>query len=394
MLALLALTGCGGSGDEEVGGPGPPVLEVSPPYEEWRTDSVPVARLGTVDGSSALEFSRIVFAGRLSDGTLVVVDGGSNELRWFGSGGELRYRAGGGGEGPAEFQRIVAAAITPLDSVVLYDARNRRLTWVGPDGAFARTRPAELRGRVTLVPLPEAGLLISDERVVPTLGGKEYNYTRDSVLVAIVQAQSERLDSIMHRPGREAATWVRYADGVPVATQQIDLPFVRPTLVGALGSAVAIVESDHLDVALFSQDGELLRRIRRTDVISPPVSSALRRAYVRSAVEIAMGRGVPEGIAESAAEALLAIGPGGRRVPPFDRILTDVVSHRIWIRDYPHPWEPEEPQRWTLHESDGRAVAQVTTPPELDVTHVGPGHVVGVEKDDLGVEYVVVYSFR
>jgi len=158
ILALFSLSGCDEAGPELGESAGPPVTESSPPYREWSVDPAPVARIGAVEGSPEEQFSRIAYAARLSDGGFVVVDGASNEVRWFGPGGEFDFKAGGPGEGPGEFSRIVAATVTPHDSIVLYDARNQRLTWVASDGTLSRTLRIELQGEVALVPL--AGVLV------------------------------------------------------------------------------------------------------------------------------------------------------------------------------------------------------------------------------------------
>jgi hypothetical protein len=75
-------------------------------------------------------------------------------------------------------------------------------------------------------------------------------------------------------------------------------------------------------------------------------------------------------------------------------MLTDAVSGRIWVRDYVFEWNAGGNQHWTVHDTLGRAMGRVTTPPGLEVMQVGPDLVVGVERDELGVEYVVAHSLE
>jgi hypothetical protein len=392
LLLLLGTLACDRVGTPEGGGAGLPTTESSPPFPAWSLDSVPVVRIGAVDGPPEYQLTRVVFAGRLSDGRFVVVDNGSSELRWFGPDGDFQSRAGGRGEGPGEFLSVVSAAVTPQDSVVLYDFRNQRLTLIGPEGVLGRTVRLELHPSMSLVPLGNGRVVIAEEPPTLNLGGAEYNYARDSIRIMVTGGTSQPLDTVMHRAGREAATWVGYTDGRPTGTRQFGLPFSHPTLVGAVSEQVVLVESGRTGLTFFDEDGEAVRGALRTDVDPPPLSADLRQEYVNHAVRSAIDRGVPEQPVRAGAEGLLDVIPDGQRVSPFDRMLTDAVSARIWLRDHVFEWNAGGAQHWTVHDSLGDVLGRVTTPPGLEVMQVGPDLVVGVERDELGVEYVVAYA--
>lgn len=394
VLCLIGVWACDRGGTQERGVTGPPTTEDSPPYAEWSLDPTPVARLGAADGPPEVQLSRVAYAARLSDGSLVVVDDGSSELRWFGPDGDFRFRAAGRGEGPGELQWVVGATVTPQDSVVLYDARNRRLNWFGPEGSFSRSVRAELEGTVKLIPFQGTRLLIAEERPTFNFGRDEYNPTRDSLLIMVAGSVAQRMDTLMRRPGREALTWVGLTDGKPTATRQMGQPFGHPTLVGVTSDEIVIVEAGRVELTFFDQSGEAVRLARRTDVNAPVISGALRDKFVTNAVQEARTQGRPEGPAKVWAEGLLEMVSEDQRVSPFDRMLTDPVSSRIWIRDYLFAWDANKAQRWTVYDSIGRVLALVTTPPGLDVMHVSPSHVVGVERDGMGVEYVVAYVIK
>jgi hypothetical protein len=70
----------------------------------------------------------------------------------------------------------------------------------------------------------------------------------------------------------------------------------------------------------------------------------------------------------------------------------DGVAGRIWLRHFLPEWRADEGRTWTVHGLEGRVLGRVETPPGFRVTHVTPEHVVGVERDALDVEYVVVYA--
>lgn len=394
ILFVLAVSACGGErpGEEETAGP--PLSEGSPPFPEWALDTAAGVRLGVAEGAPELQFSRVAYAARLSDGNFVVVDGASSEVRWFSADGDFLVRAGGRGEGPGELLRVVAATLTPEDSVVLYDSRNQRLTWFGPQGSFSRTRRLELYGTVSLVPLGEARLVVAEERFVPNFGGAEFNHARDSVVIMVMGGAREQMDTVLNLAGRAAVTWAEYAGGGVSAYRQFGLPFGHPTLVGSLSDDIVLTEDGSDAITFFNEDGAVVRVARRTDADRPAVTDALRQRHVRHAMRAAAAQGVPEGPARAGAEALMSMVPPDRRVPPFDRMLTDAVSDRLWIREYLFAWDTGEVQCWTVHDATGRVLARVATPPGLELMQVGPRHVVGVERDELGVEYVVMYPLQ
>ena len=59
---------------------------------EWRFVEPPVVELGALEGDPTHEFNQVVGATRLSDGRIAVADGGSKELRFFGTDGRRMWR--------------------------------------------------------------------------------------------------------------------------------------------------------------------------------------------------------------------------------------------------------------------------------------------------------------
>lgn len=400
-LVFLAFSGCGDPSTRddltlERHSDGVPIVESSPPFISWTLNADPVVRIGA-GHEPEYQLSNVVFAGRLSDGGVVVVDGGSSEVRWYDHEGRFRSRAGGPGQGPGELLWVTGATLTQDDTLALYDSRNQRLNWFAPDGGAVATRRLELESGSDkwLHALEDGRLLIVEERHTLNVGGREYNLTRDSLLVLLITSGGdEALDTVMRLPGREATTWVDYQDGQPVGMRQMELPFGQVTLAGGTGDRIAVVESGRSDLALFDEGGALLRRARRADVEPPEASVPLRDDYVSSYVQWGQQRGLSAAQAEAVARERLDLLPEGQRIPAFDRLLTDAVAKQFWLRDFLPEVKVDHQRRWTVHDLRGRVVAQLTTPPDFRLMQVRDTHVVGVETDELGVEYVVVYSLE
>lgn len=84
------------------------------------------------------EFFGIGGVSQLRDGTLVVANAGTSELRFYGADGRLLRSAGGAGDGPGEFRDVGHHWLLAGDTVVVWDWRARRFQHFGPDGAFVR----------------------------------------------------------------------------------------------------------------------------------------------------------------------------------------------------------------------------------------------------------------
>lgn len=400
LLPVLYLVGCEPtaervSGASQRDSAGVAILEASPPFESLTVDSIPSLRIGSVGGKPEYQFSKISYAGRLTDSQVVLIDGGSSEVRWYGPDGQFRSRAGGFGEGPGEFRRVASAALTDRDTLVVYDSQNQRLSWFSPEAIPSRTQRVELGpgSTIGLHSLDEGRLLIVEERPVPNFAGAEYNPARDSLLIMLVSGASAAVDTVMRLAGREAITWVDYVEGRPVGTRQMAVPFGYRAVGAGVADRITVVRAGDHQLALFGLDGELRRLVRRTDVDPPEVSASARKDFVEHAGD--RWAGTPsEHVVRRGAEKRLDFVPEGRRRPAFDRLLADVSGHRIWVREFLPEWRSSEGRLWTVHDLDGDVLGRLATPPGLQVTQVTSDYLVGIETDDLGVEYVVLYSLN
>ena len=91
----------------------------------WSVDPEPTLVLGLLEGPDAQLFSRIRGAVRLSTGTIVVLDGASQQLRAFSPDGTHLWTAGGPGEGPGEMRNPTHLETLPGDTLQLQDGVSR-----------------------------------------------------------------------------------------------------------------------------------------------------------------------------------------------------------------------------------------------------------------------------
>ena len=112
----------------------------------WQIDPEPALVLGLLEGPDAHLFSQIRAATRLSTGTVVVLDGASQQLRAFSPDGAHLWTAGGPGEGPGETRNPTHLETLPGDTLQVQDGIARvRFAADGSLIAHERLAYAELR---------------------------------------------------------------------------------------------------------------------------------------------------------------------------------------------------------------------------------------------------------
>lgn len=135
--------------------PGPLWSQAGEP-EEWRLSPTPVLTLGGVDATGPTEFSN-PYAAAFLGSQLVVLDGGSQQLRFFDLTGRHIRTLGRDGQGPGEFTNAAYLQPLPGDSLFVSDLQQFRYTVFDPAGRTARVISLAAAG--TGGPLRPLGLL-------------------------------------------------------------------------------------------------------------------------------------------------------------------------------------------------------------------------------------------
>jgi hypothetical protein len=75
--------------------------------------------------------------------------------------------------------------------------------------------------------------------------------------------------------------------------------------------------------------------------------------------------------------------------PRFSAILSDLTGW-IWVRSYAAGWERQGD--WLLFDEDGVLRCRVELPDRLRVLQIGEGHLLGVARDELDEESVLLFG--
>ena len=363
-VAAVAVAMSGGCGGDH--GPRPAWSQ----DEAWTVGPASV----TVAQGPGADFFHVAGAVRLSDGRLVVADGGSSEVRYFAPDGTHLASVGGEGEGPGEYALIQALGPAGGDSVWVYDYGTARITVLTPDGATART------ASVT-PPLP-AGAMVgrrSDGTFVlaqmwgsadPSARVSE-GLVREPVVVARYGADGVLVDTLTSVPGREVFHRMEGARMVMSAA-----PFARSASHALLGDDLVVGDQVTHALEVLGPEGDPVRTLRWAGpALALQDDEVARWEEEQVASAPAADR--------ASVRAYLADMPVPELRPAYGRLLTDAAGC-LWVAAYAHSMQ--DAPRWDVLDAAGRWLGSVDVPARFRPHQIGPDWILGVSRDALDVE--------
>ena len=106
----------------------------------------PLVRIGVLDGPMEYVFGQVTSAIRLQDGSVVVTDRQSYEVRMFDALGQHVWTRGRKGEGPGDYEGLVLLRGCPGAAITVFDRYLDRLTELDLDGNVTDTRGLRVAG--------------------------------------------------------------------------------------------------------------------------------------------------------------------------------------------------------------------------------------------------------
>lgn len=385
LLTVWCLASCTDTRESETHGvvrrdsAGVFVVENSAPASRdgrWHVLPDPSLSIGAMEGDPAVQFAGIIDAGRLSDGTIVVADGRSAELRYFDRGGAPIATAGGEGEGPGEFRTIERLVVTPEDTVWVYDFALQRFTVVDAHGALVRVVPLDrpppalgFAGR-----LADGTLLMGQYWGAGEAGAAlPEGLRRDSAALVRFDRGGSLLDTIGRFPGREvhlALEGNRMVMGSPL--------FGRALSRVAAGERVWLGDQASFEIRAYEPDGSLVLIVR---VIGADLS--ITQELLDAALDARLREVRPERRHAMRAFLREADRPAAR--PAYGEFLIDPEGS-LWVAAY--VISDGAARDWYVFSADGRWLSTVRMPVGFRLLAVGDRWLLGVARDDLDVEYV------
>lgn len=340
----------------------------------WTVAPEPTFEIGLLEGAEAYQLSRVQSARRLSDGRIVIANGGTQDLRFFDAAGTHLISVGREGEGPGEFQGLGVTVVLPGDTLAAYDRNLRRVSYIDPDGAFVRSvgfdYPAGL-------PIPLGrfadGAWLCSRGFTFAPGNDGSEIVRDTVPFLVFDPSGSLRDSIGPFPGTEF--YVRSSGRSAFASS---LPFGRTTEAAVIGDRFYAGHTERYEVTRYTPSGgaELILRLDRGPVAVTGDDLARYKAERLEEADAAFRQQTARNLEEM---------PYPGTFPAFADLMVDPDGN-LWVLDYSRPGD--ERRRWVVFAPDGRARGAVETPPALRVLDIGRDYVLGVWQDELDVEHV------
>ena len=332
----------------------------------------PIFSVGNDESDEATWFSQVRGVGRLSDGSVAVLDRLSAEIRIFDSDGRHVRSMGSRGEGPGEFRSAWKLWVLPGDTLWAGDYRPWRYNVFTSDGDWVRA--VEMKPTY-LNPSRRGGVLdtgVSVNTIEKRPGSRDYKVP-DTVEVEV------------HGPGGERiATLDRLLHTVygPTGMYQI---FTPSGVIEAGGRTIALGRTTDAEVRLL--DDELrMRRIVRWSVSDRDVAAADVRAWRDDYLQNQAGLGYRSRNEDPVVRNEV---PAADVFPAF-RSVEIGRDGRVWVLPYLRP--RAEPPRWMGFDTDGRFLCHLESSHDgLTTYEFGADYWLGVHTDELGVETVVVY---
>lgn len=377
-----------GSEDDEPGhtvrdSAGVEVVESSRPVwgvgEGWRVGEEAKLRIGAMDGDPAYQFSRIAGVARFPDGTLVVGDEVAQELRFFDGDGRFLRSVGGRGEGPGEFTGLAMVGMSPGGWAWAYDFSLRRLTWYDREGEVMALTSLGLEPPT----LNAAGALPGGAFLLKQLWGtgeegevNDLGLRRDPLAWVTFDLEGALIDTVATVPGREI--FVFEENGRAVMSTP---PFARNSVGTIRGDRIAVGDQESFEVREYSPAGEVLRILR--------IPGRIRRVTAQDLEEYIQGRltVAPPNRHPSLRKSLEEM-PHPETLPAYGAITSDTEGN-LWVGEW--AMYPDVARRWTVFHGDGRWLGEVGVASKFDPRAIGEDWILGVEWDELDVEYVVVF---
>jgi len=372
---VVALAGCDSRSDTGSAAPAVPGAPVG-------IEAVSALSVGVLGGDSHQEFDGVVRPFLLPDGRLVVPNSGGYDIRVFAEGGVFLEGLGGRGEGPGEFMYL-SAAWPRGDTIEAFDGDLRRITRFLPDGS---TEVVPIAGGE----YPDLGLGAGPLGRGWTLGGVTAAGfgQRDRISVHHFDRDGGHLGELVSVGGI-----VRYSAG----------NFGGPEPLSP--RSVVVADGTHL---YFGDTLEPV--IRRTSAPGTADGEIAWEPAESLAVRDALDRVIDQAVSEAPADEASVTRARHEAAPVPDELsvfwdfLVDPEEF-LWIQ----PYEPlahafalggryvggvGSGGAWSVISLDGRPAGSIEVPDGLELTQITRTVVVGIRRNELGVESVHVHRIR
>ena len=347
--------------------------------EGWHLSPEPVVDIGGGDREEEQLF-RVVGALRLSDDRIVVANGGTNEIRFYGPEGAFLSASGGDGEGPGEFRRLSAVRRLRGDSLFAQDVRLFRSSVFDGQGRFIRTvQPQASRGRSNIDIVFDDGMMLGSSIVRFNMADIKLGFFRMAFTFYRFDGAGDLVDTLGVYPGLEIYM-VPSQGGMPSTYRH---PISRATYFQFLPDGYYVADNDTYEIQKYAPDGKLQQIVRRLTApvqVEPQHMETLRERALAAVTDDDQRRRT---------EQFYRDIPVPETFPAYGGIALSVEGY-LWVREYDLPGA--EANDWSVFDAEGTLRGTLGLPPRFQPLDIGPDYVLGLWRDEDDVEHVRMYE--
>jgi hypothetical protein len=347
-----------------------------------RVGATPAAVIGSADGGPEYELYRVFGASVLSDGRIVLVNQGSQELRFYDAAGRHLMSSGRKGGGPGEFSDAFHVWVLPGDTVWVGDYRPWQFLVFAPDGKWNRTvRPVPLYPNVPgVIEVLDGGRSILATQPFTSEGE---NWGVRHLTVLLHGSEGTVSDTIGIYPN---GRWGMLPEHPRLGLYPLFESFFR---IDATGTTVIMGHGSEPQFAVYGASGDLtMQRIIRWTVASRTVRAEHIAAEHQRIVD--RYRDTDPAMARQMVDPLISDKrPVAERFPAFSSLRAG-RDGRFWVREFVAPTATQE-QQWLVFDAEGRLTCRSRLPAAAEALEFGADYLLTLERDDLDIERVVKY---
>ena len=335
----------------------------------------PVLVIGDDEEDDNQWFSKIRGMGRLSDGSVVVVDRASAEVRIYDASGRHLRSMGQRGEGPGEFTDPYLLWVTAGDTLWVGNTHPRSYTVFTAQGQFVR--------KIVYMNTSRAGGVLENGYTVNARRGETIRTpdfgVPDTMVVEIHDPNGKLVGNLARIPDRTFGN-VSEAPGIGLSPL-----FEAGAEVDALGSTIVLAHGSKPEVQVLDDESNLRMIIRWSEP-----DREVTRADVRAWREDYRERRSQPSSWDWDENDDATISPERPVADVFPAMSSVKIGRddRIWIRQYDRP---REDRGWLGFGADGKFACHMAQPPG-DVWEFGADYVLLLHRSELGVETVRMHS--
>ena len=366
----------------------------------FTVDSAPRLRIGAEAGEEQFQFNRIRGVVTLDDGRIAVANTTPIEIRIFSPTGSYLTKLGGRGQGPGEFTALVSLMPGTGDTLLAVNMPQFQLLRFSVSGGYVSTfAPSREAITAKLGGLRRAeglsGFFRNGSMFVPATpdtpgpaDGSQYptgELFRPQSTTIWIAADTGRA-AVLGTFGGIQQMFIDIGGGQRDAV--IPPSARRPHVaLGGRGTRLCVAGNELPEVRCVDQDGtRLMIRWHQDSVVTPDDSLARYREKERASAS-RPGSGVDPQIIERVLEGIIVPAT----LPPITSVV--VTDNRRILVGGPDLGAPPGWQRVRVFSADGELLGLADLP-LVSVHELGENHLLGVWRNEDGVEFVVVHNVQ